>query len=465
MYSHDTYGLGHLTRTLRIARAIRERFPNAATLILSGSPVAPYMPLPPGADLVKLPSVQKSGANEYRARDLDVDFKRIKAMRREVIRSTAEAFRPDLFLVDNVPAGMKGEILPTLEMLRTECPETKIVLDLRDILDESELIRANWQEHGTYELFEKYYDRILVFGDPNVFDAVEAYGLPADRTVHVGYVSPNGHHVAPSGTTIESAALPNGTGSNGAKRPRKVLLTAGGGGDGYEFLSDALQGLCQLARTQISAPAESLLEVEVVTGPLMNEADRKSLSELAQSCGASLLEFVPDLPQRMAGADLVVAMAGYNTCCELLSHARAALLLPRVAPRLEQLIRARALEDRGLWKVLPPGRTSSLDIALAAAEILRDGPTITEENLPAMDGLARMTDELALLCSGLGGRPRGSELVTSIKRNKKTPARPPKRSGGETTASGIFSRATEVLRGPREAFMWYWPGAVAGART
>lgn len=53
-------------------------------------------------------------------------------------------------------------------------------------------------------------------------------------------------------------------------------------------------------------------------------------------------------------------MGGYNTVSELLSLRRPALIVPRVVPRQEQLIRAQALSRRGLVRMLHPGELTPL---------------------------------------------------------------------------------------------------------
>ena len=40
MYSHDTFGLGHLRRCRTIAHALVEKFKGVQVLIISGSPIA-----------------------------------------------------------------------------------------------------------------------------------------------------------------------------------------------------------------------------------------------------------------------------------------------------------------------------------------------------------------------------------------------------------------------------------------
>src|SRR3546814_11600981 len=56
------------------------------------------------------------------------------AMRASIIEHTAEAFDPDLFIVDKEPLGLRGEVEATLAMLRQR--GTPCVLGLRDVMDE-----------------------------------------------------------------------------------------------------------------------------------------------------------------------------------------------------------------------------------------------------------------------------------------------------------------------------------------
>jgi predicted glycosyltransferase len=406
MYSHDTFGLGHLTRTLRIARAFHHRYPDASILVLTGSPVAGYVALPPNVDLVKLPSVLKSGKDRYRSRDLRISFKRIRNMRREVIRGTARTFRPHVFLVDNVPLGMKQEVVPTLELLRKEMPSSRIVLNLRDILDARETIRATWEKTGVPQILEEFYDAIFVLGDPAVFDVVSGYDLPPEKTRYVGYATPG----APPRSSTPGDAVPHppGTAEGPGSSPRtrkRVVLTAGGGGDGRQFLESALQALAGTAVSKLARHGREL-EIDLITGPLMTPEDRRHLQGIADSCGARCHEFVLDLPRRISRADLVVAMAGYNTCCEILAGRRYSLLYPRITPRVEQWIRARAFEQRGFSTVIGTN-SAGLDqtaIADAAVEALLESRDIHPEALPLLNGQTRLAEHLEGLLPPLVAR-------------------------------------------------------------
>ena len=70
LYCHDTYGLGHLRRTLSIAEMLGRSPLDGPRLVVTGSPVGHRFPLPPGTDLITLPAVVKVGAGRYEARSL-----------------------------------------------------------------------------------------------------------------------------------------------------------------------------------------------------------------------------------------------------------------------------------------------------------------------------------------------------------------------------------------------------------
>ncbi len=182
LYSHDTYGLGHLARTLTLAGYLRSRWPATSQLIVTGSPLAHHFRLPEDADYVKLPSVVKVAADHYEARSLVLRFEEVRALRSEILVGVARHFAPDALIVDNVPAGLEGELKPALHHLKEASPSTRLVLGLRDIVDDAPRVRRAWTRDGVYELLEEVYDLVLVYGDREVYDTVAEYGL---RDPHV----------------------------------------------------------------------------------------------------------------------------------------------------------------------------------------------------------------------------------------------------------------------------------------
>jgi len=140
LYSHDTFGLGHLRRNLAIAGRLSHALPGVSLLLLSGSQAVQQFILPLGADTVKLPTVTKLGPEHYVAQGLTITPSEVLALRRGLILETVMSFKPDLLLVDHAPLGMRGELRPALEYVRANLPQSRVVLGLRDILDEPAVV-------------------------------------------------------------------------------------------------------------------------------------------------------------------------------------------------------------------------------------------------------------------------------------------------------------------------------------
>jgi predicted glycosyltransferase len=376
-YSHDTYGLGHLRRTLALAHFFRSRRP-LSQLIVTGSPVAHRFLLPPGTDYIKLPSVVKVAAGKYESRFLGLSFRAIRDLRRELLLSAARHFRPRLLVVDNVPGGLKGELQQALHYLRSiQC---RLVLGLRDIVDEAEWVRQAWANDGSYELLDRTYDRILVYGEREIYDSVSEYGFSrraAEKTRFVGYLGRE-----PGGRSADEirAALDVSSG-------RFVLVMAGGGEDGYELLRTVLEAV-HLRRDASS------FEYLLFGGPFIPAHHRQNVLEFARNLAVRYIDFADDVASYVQAADVVVSMGGYNSVCELLSAGKPALIVPRVRPRREQLIRARALARRGLVRVIEPSELRPRRLLAEMSRLLEDGSEPATLPMTGLPGAADAVDEL-----------------------------------------------------------------------
>jgi predicted glycosyltransferase len=394
-YSHDTYGLGHLRRTLALARYFRDCWPSMSQLIVTGSPVASGFQLPKGADYVKLPSVEKVGAGRYASRSLAAPFEDVLALREELLLGVAHSFRPDALVVDHAPAGLKGEIELTLRFLKRNSPETRLILGLRDIVDEAPRVQRDWAREGVYDLLDRVYDRILVYGKPEIYDPVTEYRFSARaarKSRYVGYLRRQADRPA---ETIRRELCP--------RTGRLVLVTAGGGGDGHELFRAMLAGL----RARGGAPA---FDCVLVGGPLMPEEDRRALEGAAAGLPrVRFLHFVGELTAYISAADVVVAMAGHNCVSEILSFERPSILVPRVTPRREQLIRAEAMSRRGLVRMIDPADLTC-ERLLGEVDDLLDHPAAVAPRF-ALNGLPAAAAELdALLGRRVSRRPPATRL-------------------------------------------------------
>jgi predicted glycosyltransferase len=334
MYSHDTYGLGHIRRTLAIASQIRGQ--NTNILILSGSPIVGRFDFPSRVDFVRVPGMIKVTNEEYLPLSIKIDAEQALKIRQAIITGTAKTFQPDLFIVDKAPLGLKREIIPTLQWLRRCRPQAKAVLGLRDIMDDGESIRQDWEEKGVYEVLDRYYSEIWVYGNRELYDPIREYGIPeriSRKMVFTGYIP----RATPKPLQVREVRRDHGL-DDGDKL---VLVTTGGGGDGYGLLDTFLAMLENGGDTR---PFRAI----VVGGPFLPKRQRKEIAARARRLQVRFYRFHRHLERLMGAADLVVSMGGYNTVSEILSLGKVCLIVPREWPRREQLIRAQVLHRHGL---------------------------------------------------------------------------------------------------------------------
>jgi predicted glycosyltransferase len=108
-------------------------------------------------------------------------------------------------------------------------------------------------------------------------------------------------------------------------------------------------------------------------------------------------------------ADVVVAMGGYNTVCEILTMRKRALLVPRVRPGQEQCIRAERMAALGLLRMLHPDQLTPATLMSALrAELEALARHERVPQLRTLQGLDRVTvaifDLLDIEASGNGAQ-------------------------------------------------------------
>ena len=386
LYSHDTYGLGHLRRSLTIARQISADIPKAHQLLITGSMVAGAFDLPPRLDLVKLPALSKRSSGAYKSRVLPLTLRQILSWREQMIFQAVSNYKPDLVLVDKAAAGVKGELESSLKYIKSWLPDTKLVLGMRDIEDSPESTRVEWQKNGTSYLINEVYDALLLYGQRDVFDPISAYSMSPKATaklVECGYL--RRVEVSETADSIRHRL--------GLQQEPVVLVTVGGGGDGYQLIKTTLEMIAQLAGESGDAKSAPFHTI-IVTGPLMARHKQATLQHLARNLPVTLLTFTPDIGNYLAAADLVVSMAGYNTVCEILSHGKRAILIPRSHTRAEQRIRAMSLAERGLVRMLSPQQLDHNLLAEAILSALASPPPFVDLNLDGLSHISQVVTDL-----------------------------------------------------------------------
>ena len=342
-YSHDGFGLGHLRRNTTIASVLAREVPDSSVLMLIGCPSGAVFKLPTGVDFIKLPSIVKRNTGVWLPLRLRIGLEKTKALRVGTIQEAVRVFHPQILLVDHVPVGIWGELLPSLQMLKRRSDAPTIVLGLRDILDAPEVTRTLWEREGTYEAIRRYYDEIFIYGHKEIFDTGAHYGLDGEFATKVRYV----------GYVCEHEPYKNrGEMRKELQVDNKLLVVTGGGGaDAFPMMLECMKAVKLLG-------ANAGFEAIFITGPLMEGGQREHLRELAKGLKVRVLIHVDDHTSYMNAADLVVTMAGYNSLYQLLRLRKKGLVIPRSGPSAEQKTRARLFAERGLVDVIQPGELS-----------------------------------------------------------------------------------------------------------
>jgi len=369
-YSHNGFGLGHITRNAKLAQALLRHRPNADILLITGSAGLNELPAIPNVDYVKLPSVRKQAAGRWRPQSLDIEMEHLLRLRRTMILETIRAYRPHLLVADYLPLGVERELEPALEELRRR-GDARAAIGFRDILDDPATIAETWDLDGTREALSELYDLVLVYGDREWFD-FESYGLPPDLPRYVGFLGD-----------------PTATRKTRAASEARVLSTSGGGADGYPMLAASVEAL-----EALEGELDGAVNWTAITGPLMQEPDFQRLRVIGKRTGARVRRYVDNMPTQVARASAVVGMGGYNTVCDVLSYRVPALIVPRYGPSREQAIRADVLASRGLALTLPLLECTAATVAEAVMELLHTPPQPADDSLPRLDGLERAAEAL-----------------------------------------------------------------------
>src|SRR5262245_56375679 len=95
IYSHDTFGLGNIRRSLLLGELLGSAYPQSAILLMTGSPMVHAFRIPERMDYVKLPCVTRVNADEYEPRFLTHCADEIRRTRSEILERTSVAFQPD----------------------------------------------------------------------------------------------------------------------------------------------------------------------------------------------------------------------------------------------------------------------------------------------------------------------------------------------------------------------------------
>jgi predicted glycosyltransferase len=381
-YVQHLLGVGHFRRAMALARACEA----AGIEVILASGGRPVEGIAPAGRLVQLPPAESADSSFARivdeaGRPIDDAW---RERRREALLDLFAQTQPDLLLIEQFPFGRRAfrfELMPLLEAARNGPRRPIVACSLRDVL----VAKSDPQRQAEMiALVRRYFDRVLVHGDPAVIPLEASFPAATaltDRLSYTGYVLDTAVAASPA------------RGEN--DRPGEILVSAGGGAVGRPLIEAALA----------ARPLTQWRDKpwRIVTGPGMAERDLAALRDLLPE-GVALDRVRPDLPALFARCHLSISQAGYNTVMELLSVRARALVVPFAeASETEQTLRARRLAALEMIDVietdalLPAKFAAAIDRAAA-----RERPVIDLH----FDGAAQSARILKALGEGAGMSPR-----------------------------------------------------------
>lgn len=365
IYSHDSYGLGHLRRCQTIANHLSAVHEDLSVLIISGSPVVGSFDLHPRVDFIRVPGIVKVDNNTYAPTSLGVSTEELMEIRSVIILETARRYKPDVFLVDKEPLGLKGEVRDSLTFLKAS--GTKNILGIREIMDDPERLKDEWERKGALDAVETLYDEIWVYGPKIVFQPLDHIGLSEKTLLRARY------------TGYLERAIGRFSEEHAAEEEPYLLVTAGGGNDGAPMIDWVLRAY----EGDPGLPHRA----KIVFGPFLSADERSGFRDRIAGLGrVQAINFHTNMEAMVNGAAGLVTMGGYNTFCETLSFDKPSLIVPRTHPRLEQFIRASRAEELGLAKLLLASGDNDAGRMAAALHALPGQPKPSAAKLPGLLG-------------------------------------------------------------------------------
>ncbi len=366
-YCQHSLGIGHLTRSFALARALRERF---RVVFLNGGRLPDGVSVPEGVACIDLPPLGMDDGHTVVSRDAGFDVQAARDERRRLIDGAVASTKPALLLVELFPFGRKkfaNEILPMIRAARRH--GAKVACSLRDILVD---VRPDQQHHDDRArwLVDRYFDAIVVHSDPAFAKLQDSFrpSRPIRTAVwHSGFVVP------------QRAAWSN------TRRGEHLLVSAGGG-----IVGDAL------FRAAIDAHRLTHRPLRIVAGPFLPEPQWQALQTLAAPLsGVTLLRHVSDLAAEMRTARGSISQCGYNTALDLVVSGVPALVVPYgTVTENEQQHRAERLAALGAVLCIEAQPLDGQTLANAIGRLLHFTP---KPAALALDGAARTAELLARL--------------------------------------------------------------------
>jgi predicted glycosyltransferase len=326
------YGIGHLVRTVELARGLSKSF---QVFIFNGGEAVPNFYLPKDITFIQLPAIYKEeNSNSLSPVDSSTSIEECFQDRRIIIEQKTEEIKPDILITEHFPFGLlfENEVTSLISKVKFTNPSSKIISSVRDIIESN---GGGKNDGYITELINEWYDMVLVHGDENYihlkhsFSQIDKISVPI---FHTGYI------VRPIQINIKT------------EYPI-ILASVAGGRLGNELLEAVIDSHL-LIKEKIK---HNLI---LFSGAFQNdfkEQERKIIELNSEDIKLYCFDSKMYL-NYLSKADMVISLGGYNSIIESVSAKKTMLVYQRgfSGGNEEQDLRIKLFEDLGCLKVLKP---------------------------------------------------------------------------------------------------------------
>ncbi|MDJ0567698.1 MAG: glycosyltransferase [Pleurocapsa sp. MO_192.B19] len=375
-YCQHILGMGHLIRSIEIVRGL---IPDFQVCFINGGQVIKEFEFPQGIEVINIPAVKTDTEfQELKPVDDRLTMAEVEKTRTEILLNVCDRFKPDILIIELFPFGRRPfsfELIPLVE--KAKSMGTKIVSSVRDIV----VTKQNQQRHEekVCRLINKYFDMLLIHGDPNFvklnlsFSRVNDLNCPVHYTGYV--VQP-----VPKLKTLAEINLP---------RKPLILVSVGGGRFGHDLL-ECVAETAPLLKNKIPH------QIQVFTGPFCPDTVFQKLQNITSDRDNITVErYTSNLLDYMQQADLSIGMSGYNTTMNILSTGVKAMMMAFQGNNdKEQETRVQKLDNLGRVKMIDSQDLQPEKFAQNIIDYLQQQPTALNLNLDGVHNTANCLRQL-----------------------------------------------------------------------
>jgi predicted glycosyltransferase len=370
-YCQHILGMGHLIRSVEIVRGL---IPDFQICFVNGGQVIKEFEFPREIEVINIPAVKTdSEFTQLTPVDDSLTMSELETIRTKMLLDVCDRFQPDILIIELFPFGRRRfsfELIPLME--KAKAMGTKIVSSVRDIV----VTKQDQQRHEekVCRLINKYFDMLLIHGDPNFvklnlsFSRIDDLNCPVHYTGYV--VQP-----VPKPQKIDNKPL--------------ILVSVGGGRFGHDLL-ECVAHTAPILKTKIPH------HLQVFTGPFCPDNVLQKLQAITKEQDNITVNcYTSNLLNYMQQADLSIGMSGYNTTMNILSTGVKAMMMAFQGNNdKEQETRLKKLDNLGRVKMIQPEDLQPEKFAEQIISYLQQEKTELSLDLNGVDNTAKYIKQL-----------------------------------------------------------------------